>query len=210
MTGEGRAFCAGADLGGFAQRIVENEGTAPAPRPPRGNLDHRFLRRSKPTVAAINGYAAGVGLTFILPLRHPHRLDQRAAQHPLHQDGADAGARLHPAAGADRRPRQRHRHVPDRALRAADEALRMGLVAVSPPEQLMETALAKANEIANNPTGAVMMDQGTAGQEPARPGPGARDGARADAGRDRAGAPPDHREAVTAFREKREARFNQA
>src|SRR5204863_7507909 len=40
----------------------------------------------------------------------------------------------------------------------AEEALRMGLVSqVVPPDQLMDAALAKADEIANNPTQAVMM-----------------------------------------------------
>jgi len=40
----------------------------------------------------------------------------------------------------------------------ADEALKMGLVTqVTEPEALMDTAMAKAEEIANNPTNAVMM-----------------------------------------------------
>ena len=66
VTGEGRAFCAGADLGGFNERLSEAA-------PDRAE-ETRFsapwthlIRRSKPTVAAFNGYAIGVGLTLALP-----------------------------------------------------------------------------------------------------------------------------------------------
>ncbi len=69
MTGAGdRAFCAGADIGGFAQDIKSRESEGEAEFDRRGGIPLPFLMRnlSKPTIAAINGYALGVGLTMTL------------------------------------------------------------------------------------------------------------------------------------------------
>jgi enoyl-CoA hydratase/carnithine racemase len=209
ITGEGRAFCAGADLGGFAQRIIDNAGSStPVPRS-RGNNITTFLRRSKPTIAAVNGYAAGVGLTFILPC------DIRIASTTARLSIRFIKMGLMPELGSTRLLAQivGLGHATDMCLTGrfveADEALRMGLVsAVTPPEKLMETALAKANEIANNPTGAVLWIKELLEKNPLDDDLERvmeREQIRDEAGRRTA----DHREAVTAFREKREARFNQ-
>ncbi len=69
LTGTGRAFCAGADISGggdtFATDPEEDTGTAP---PDTGGLvSLRIFRMTKPIVSAINGSAAGVGVTMILP-----------------------------------------------------------------------------------------------------------------------------------------------
>jgi enoyl-CoA hydratase/carnithine racemase len=210
VTGEGRAFCAGADLGGFAQRIVQNEGTtAPVPRVTGGGFTS-FIRRSKPTIAAVNGYAVGVGLTMILPM------DVRIASTNARLSIRFIKMGLMPELGSTRLLAQivGLGNAADMCLTGrfveADEALRMGLVsAVVEPDQLMETAMAKANEIANNPTQAVLWIKELLDKNPLDPDLERvmeREQVRDEAGRRTA----DHREAVLAFREKREPRFNQA
>ncbi|WP_241727215.1 enoyl-CoA hydratase-related protein, partial [Dietzia sp. SLG310A2-38A2] len=69
LTGTGRAFCAGADISGggdtFATDPDEDTGTAP---PDTGGLvSLRIFRMTKPIISAINGSAAGVGVTMTLP-----------------------------------------------------------------------------------------------------------------------------------------------
>ena len=67
VTGEGRAFCAGADLGGFAERAETNKQGSGEQIARGGAGFTHMIRDSKPTIAAVNGYAVGVGLTMILP-----------------------------------------------------------------------------------------------------------------------------------------------
>jgi enoyl-CoA hydratase/carnithine racemase len=209
FAGEGRAFCAGADLGGFAQRLqTQPAGGAAFPRSGYA-ITHR-IRRSKPTIAAIHGYAAGIGLTLVLPC------DVRIAA-----EGARLSIRfikmgLMPELGSTRLLAQivGLGNATEMCLSGrfveADEALRIGLVSqVVPPDQLLDAALTKANEIANNPTHAVMMIKELLAKNPAEPDLDAvmeREQVRDEAAR----RLPDHQEAVLAFREKREPHFNQA
>jgi enoyl-CoA hydratase/carnithine racemase len=78
VTGAGRAFCAGADLesGGdtfdktksrdmFAGDDLLDDGT---PRDGGGTVALRIARCLKPTIAAFNGAAVGVGVTMTLPM----------------------------------------------------------------------------------------------------------------------------------------------
>jgi enoyl-CoA hydratase/carnithine racemase len=70
VTGAGRAFCAGADLGRGARTFDYGE-TAAAPAAHRdrgGMLVLRIYRSLKPVIAAINGPAVGVGATMTLPM----------------------------------------------------------------------------------------------------------------------------------------------
>ena len=70
VTGAGRAFCAGADLGGGA-RTFDHEGEdagAEGHRDSGGILVLRIFRSLKPVIAAINGPAVGVGLSLTLPM----------------------------------------------------------------------------------------------------------------------------------------------
>ena len=82
FTGAGRAFCAGADLGGGSDtfdpsrsRGEKADGKRRAPRQPQlakrdegGRVALRLFRSRKPLIAAVNGPAVGVGVTSILPM----------------------------------------------------------------------------------------------------------------------------------------------
>jgi enoyl-CoA hydratase/carnithine racemase len=70
VTGAGRAFCAGADLGrgGAAFRSTADVGRGLAPRDTGGQLVLRIFRSLKPVIAAINGSAVGVGASMTLPM----------------------------------------------------------------------------------------------------------------------------------------------
>jgi enoyl-CoA hydratase/carnithine racemase len=70
VTGAGRAFCAGADLGAGARTFDYGDGVrAPEAHRDRGGmLVLRIFRSLKPVIAAINGPAVGVGATMTLPM----------------------------------------------------------------------------------------------------------------------------------------------
>lgn len=72
FTGAGRAYCAGADVSGF-KAAVDQAATGGAVRGGSATLGEdnwvEFLKRMpKPTIAAVNGAAVGVGLTHVLPM----------------------------------------------------------------------------------------------------------------------------------------------
>jgi enoyl-CoA hydratase/carnithine racemase len=70
VTGAGRGFCAGADLGGGGQTFDSGEfrDDGEVPRDLGGEVSLRIYASAKPVIAAINGPAVGVGITMTLPM----------------------------------------------------------------------------------------------------------------------------------------------
>jgi enoyl-CoA hydratase/carnithine racemase len=72
VTGEGRGFCAGADLssGGdtFARGGSDVQTEVGVPRDGGGLVALRIFECTKPVIGAINGPAVGVGVTMTLPM----------------------------------------------------------------------------------------------------------------------------------------------
>src|SRR5436853_132612 len=87
VTGAGRGFCAGADLGAGGETFDYRArgATDPVPRDNGGQFTLRIFESTKPVIAAINGPAVGVGATMTLPM------DVRlAAEHPMLAHRADS------------------------------------------------------------------------------------------------------------------------
>jgi enoyl-CoA hydratase/carnithine racemase len=146
IRGEGRAFCAGADLREF--------GTAPSPTVARqvrfardvwGRLDHLRV----PTISALHGFVFGSGLEMAL------FCDLRVAAEGTEFRMPEVQLGLIPAAGGTQTlPRVCGQGAALELLLTgrrfdADEALRLGLVSqVVAPERLLETAEALAERLA--------------------------------------------------------------
>ncbi len=72
VTGAGRGFCAGADLGGggetFAKGGSDVQTDIGVPRDGGGLVSLRIYDSKKPVIGAVNGAAVGVGVTMTLPM----------------------------------------------------------------------------------------------------------------------------------------------
>jgi enoyl-CoA hydratase/carnithine racemase len=71
VTGAGRAFCAGADLGSGGDTFGARPGGSERPEEHRdggGLVTLRIFELRKPVIAAINGPAVGFGVTLTLPM----------------------------------------------------------------------------------------------------------------------------------------------
>jgi enoyl-CoA hydratase/carnithine racemase len=71
MTGAGRGFCSGADVGAVFQKQIDERSQSETPRGgtvvhARTGLHYALHNCLKPTLAAINGPAVGIGLTLTL------------------------------------------------------------------------------------------------------------------------------------------------
>jgi len=155
VTGSGRGFCAGADMSAGADAFGgEGAKLFGAGRPktgaPKGGFTEAIYSCRKPSIAAINGGAVGVGITMTLPM------DIRIASTKAKIGFVFARRGLAPEAGAASfLPRivglpQALRWCYSGRVFQADEALAGGLVSeVTEPEDLLPRAMEIAREIAD-------------------------------------------------------------
>lgn len=155
VTGAGRGFCAGADLGGGGGTFDHSEReSAAAHRDGGGLISLRLYDLKKPVIAAINGPAVGVGVTMTLPM------DVRIASDKARFGFVFARRGIVPEACSSWfLPRvvgisQAMEWVASGRVFSAQEALAGRLVSKRvPPEELLGCARALALEIAENTSG---------------------------------------------------------
>jgi 2-(1,2-epoxy-1,2-dihydrophenyl)acetyl-CoA isomerase len=202
ITGEGRGFCSGADLrGGSAERDFRRVLTDEY-----NPLITAIRELPKPVIAAVNGVAAGAGVSLALACDLVYAADDARFIQAFVRIG------LVPDSGSTRtlvRALGRHRAASlifsGEALSAAD-AHAAGLVnELSPADRLAETAHAAAAKLAAAPTRAIALaKRAISHAEDALLGESL---AMEAALQELAGRTEDHAEGVAAFGEKREPRF---
>jgi 2-(1,2-epoxy-1,2-dihydrophenyl)acetyl-CoA isomerase len=169
ITGAGKGFCSGADLSGGMARAAGGEG-GPA-RPAATNMSEkldedgwvgrwakRFAYFDKPLIGAINGVAAGAGMSMALAC------DVRVGSTAARFKTVFVERNLSPDSGMSYflprivgYSRAADLVFSSRAVNA-EEAYRIGLLdRLVAPEQLIDEAVALANEMAQWPPLAVRM-----------------------------------------------------
>ena len=152
VTGAGRAFCAGADLGGGGDTFnYRGEEPIDLHRDGGGRVTLRIFESRKPVIAAINGPAVGVGATMTLPM------DVRIAARGARMGFVFARRGIVPEACSSWfLPRlvgisRAMEWVATGRVFPAEEAHAGGLVThLVEPEALLDTARGLAREIADN------------------------------------------------------------
>jgi len=155
ITGHGKAFCAGADLGRggdtFARGGSDVQTNTGVPRDGGGMTALRIYESKKPVIGAINGAAVGVGVTMTLPM------DIRIACDSAKFGFVFARRGITPEACSSWfLPRlvgisQAAEWCYSGRVFPADEAFAGGLVrSLHPAEELMSAARGIASEIAEN------------------------------------------------------------
>ena len=154
LTGAGRGFCAGADLGGGGGTFDWRERASaeqPVPRDGGGQVTLRIFQCSKPVIAAINGPAVGVGITMTLPMDIRLLADTAKVGFVFSRRGI-----VPEACSSWFLPRivgisQAMEWVTTGRVFDAQEALAGGLVrSVHPADELLNVARSLADEIAEN------------------------------------------------------------
>jgi enoyl-CoA hydratase/carnithine racemase len=211
VTGAGRAFCAGADLGGGGGTFAGGPGRGERPEDHRdggGLVTLRIFDMTKPVIAAINGPAVGFGATLTLAM------DVRLASSAARMGFVFARRGVVPEAASTWfltrlvGIAQAAEWTYTGRVFSAEEARAGGLVSrVVAPDELLPTARELAREIADN-TSAVsvalirqMLWRLLGADHP-------REAHRLDSlGMWYTGRSPDAHEGVTSFLEKRPPRF---
>jgi 2-(1,2-epoxy-1,2-dihydrophenyl)acetyl-CoA isomerase len=208
LTGAGKAFCSGQDLSDLREKYV------PGHVPHLGDdlrrrynpIVRRMREMEKPLIAAVNGVAAGAGMSFALAA------DLRVASETASFVEVFVNVGLIPDSGSTYTlPRL---VGPARAFElcctgekiSAQDALRMGLVnRVVPPERLMEEAMGLARRLASLPARAIALTKRLIGESATND---LHQQLEAEAfAQETAGMTADHYEGVVAFMEKRTPAF---
>jgi enoyl-CoA hydratase/carnithine racemase len=209
VTGEGRGFCAGADLAGGGETFDwrDRQEAEEVPRDLGGRVTLRIYGSNKPVIAAINGPAVGVGITMTLPM------DIRLVSDVAKIGFVFARRGIVPeAASSWFLPRivgisQAMEWVATGRVFSPDEALAAGLVrSMHAPVDLLLAARALAGEISESAPVSVALARRMLWTMlgAAHPMEAHRADSRAMFSR---GQSADAREGVTSFLEKREAQF---
>ncbi len=212
VTGRGRGFCAGADLSAGGETFAaQGDAVGVGRGDGAGQVVLRIFESKKPVIAAINGPAVGVGITMTLPMDVRLASDQARMGFVFTRRGlvpeACSSWFLPRVVGISRAAEW----VFTGRVFSAQEALAGGLVrSLHPPDELLPAAMDLAREIADNtaPVSVALSRQmlwrmlGAA-----HPMEAHRVDSRGILVR---GSSDDAREGVTAFLEKRAARFPMA
>jgi 2-(1,2-epoxy-1,2-dihydrophenyl)acetyl-CoA isomerase len=207
ITGAGRGFCAGADIQDVFK--AQAEGDLPArDGQPRDWV--ALVRASKPMVAAINGAAIGVGLTQILPMDYlvastSAKLSVRFVKMGLVPELASSHfLTLRMGFGKASELMLSGRTVD------AEEAQHLGLVdQVTAPDALLTTATRIARGMGENPQTSLRMIKQLMTQNISESDLTAVQRREIEA-LQRCYTSPEHKEAISAFLEKREPDFKAA
>ena len=213
VTGEGKAFCAGADLSGGAKTFDDGDWSSPNDdrirRDGGGQVTLRIFDCKKPVIGAINGAAVGIGATMTLPM------DVRLASTAARIGFVFARRGIVPEACSSWfLPRvvgisRAAEWVYTGRILGAQEALDGGLLrALHAPDELMPAARTLAREIADNTSGvSVALSRQMLWRMLGASHP--MDAHRADSrGIQLRGRSADAHEGVTSFLEKRAAKFS--
>ena len=213
VTGEGKAFCAGADLSSGARTFDDGDWSSPSDEHVRrdggGQVTLRIFACKKPVIAAINGAAVGIGATMTLPMDVRLASDSARIGFVFTRRGivpeACSSWFLPRVVGISRAAEW----VYTGRILPAQEALAGGLVrSVHAPEELLSAARSLAREIADNTSGvSVALSRQMLWRMLGASHP--MDAHRADSrGIQMRGRSADAHEGVTSFLEKRPARFS--
>ncbi len=152
LTGEGSAFSAGGDLKGMR---IDNGGWTQIAWEAK-KIINDLLDLEKPVIAAVNGAAAGLGATVALFCDVIFMSDKAKIGDPHVKIGitaGDGGAVIWPLLCGVARAKEM---LMTGDTLSADEAYKLGLVNhVLPHHELMNTAMAFAQRLANGPAHAI-------------------------------------------------------